>query len=293
MSQIEISQLPPPEVVKLLDARFIRERMLKRYAELSQVSVPKVGDPIYNAFSSMSEEVTRARQEFQDISLENMVAYATGTNLQRLADWRPVEKFENETEEEFRRRVQMAPEGFSTAGPDGAYIFHALAADEDVLDAKVHSPDGFKVELYILSRTGNGVASEALRQKVFEYVSTKTKRPLNDELSVLSATIKEYRIEVELDLPNGPGESETLAVATKRLRSLADETHRLARNVSLSLIDAAAHVQKDDSENTVSFQPVEDVDIVSPSAKIVCGISEAPYCTGIVVRQKGVPVESA
>ena len=65
MSQIEISQLPPPEVVKLLDARFIRERMLKRYAELSQVSVPKVGDPIYNAFSSMSEEVTRLDKSFK------------------------------------------------------------------------------------------------------------------------------------------------------------------------------------------------------------------------------------
>ena len=288
MSQIEISQLPPPEVVTLLDAQLIRTRMLERYAALSNVAVPKIGDPIYNAFSSMAEEVTRARQEFQDISLENMVAYATGTNLQRLADWRPVEKFENETEEEFRRRVQMAPEGFSTAGPDGAYIFHALAADEDVLDVKPHSPDGFKVDLYILSRTGDGTASDELRAKVFTHVSKETKRPLNDELSVKSAEIKPYRIVVELELPNGPGESETLAQATKRLHSLAKETHRLNGRVSLSLIDAAAHVQKDNTNTAVSFQPVIDVKIIEPAASVVCNFSQAPHCSEIIVRQAGV-----
>ncbi|MGL1636579.1 baseplate assembly protein, partial [Vibrio parahaemolyticus] len=61
MSQIEIYQLPPPEVVQQLDASLIRTRMLKRYAELSNTSVPKAGDPLYFAFSAISEEVTRAR----------------------------------------------------------------------------------------------------------------------------------------------------------------------------------------------------------------------------------------
>ncbi|ENM5771340.1 baseplate J/gp47 family protein [Vibrio mimicus] len=287
MSQIEIYQLPPPEVVQQLDASFIRTRMLKRYAELSNTSVPKAGDPLYFAFSAMSEEVTRARQEFQDISLENMVAYATGTNLQRLADWRPVEKFPTETDDEFRRRVQMAPESFSTAGPDGAYIFHALAADEDVQDAYPTSPDGFVVDLYILSRTGDGTASQALRDKVYQHVNQEKLRPLNDALTVKSAVIKPYRIVVELTLPAGPGESETLAQARKRLQQLAKETHVLGGNVTLSLIDAASHVQKSLDES-VSFQPVIDVTIVEPAASVLCSKSEAPYCTEIIVTQAGV-----
>lgn len=287
MSQIEVSQLPPPEIVQQLEASVPRDRMLTRYAELMNRSVPKAGDPLYFAFSAMSEEVTRLRQEFQDISLENMVAYATGNNLQRLADWRPVEKFDTETDDEFRRRVQMAPESFSTAGPDGAYIFHALAADEDVQDAFPYSPDGFKVDLYILSRIGDGTASADLLNTVDEYVSRDNLRPLNDELTVKSAVIKPYVIEVELTLPNGPGESETITQATKRLQSLATETHVLGGQVTLSLINAAAHVQSENSDSDVSFQPVVDVNILQPAASVLCAMTEAPYCTQIIVTQAG------
>jgi len=287
MNQIEISQLPPPEIVQQLDASVPRDRMLVRYAELMGSDVPKAGDPLYFAFSSMAEEVTRARQEFQDISLENMVAYATGYNLQRLADLRPVEKFDTETDDEFRRRVQMAPESFSTAGPDGAYIFHALAADEDVLDAYPDSPDGFIVDLYVLSRTGNGAASEALISAVNDYVSKEDLRPLNDKLTVKSAVIKSYVIEVELTLPNGPGESETLSQANKRLQSLAKETHIFGGQATLSLINAAAHVQNENSDSDVSFQPVIDVNIIQPAASVLCSMTEVPYCTEIIVTQAG------
>lgn len=287
MNQIEISQLPPPEIVQQLDASVPRDRMLARYAELMGSDVPKAGDPLYFAFSSMAEEVTRARQEFQDISLENMVAYATGYNLQRLADLRPVEKFDTETDDEFRRRVQMAPESFSTAGPDGAYIFHALAADEDVLDAYPDSPDGFIVDLYVLSRTGNGAASPTLISTVNDYVSKEDLRPLNDKLTVKSAVIKSYVIEVELTLPNGPGESETLSQANKRLQSLAKETHIFGGQVTLSLINAAAHVQNENSDSDVSFQPVIDVNIIQPAASVLCSMIEVPYCTEIIVTQAG------
>ncbi|WP_235424816.1 baseplate J/gp47 family protein [Vibrio vulnificus] len=147
MSQIEIPQLPPPEVVKQLDAASIRARMLNRYAQLMGIDAPKVGDPLYNAFYAMSEEVTRARQEFQDMSLDNMVAFSGGANLQHLGAARPVEKYDTETDEQYRRRVQMAPEGFSTAGPDGAYIFHALNAHEDVLDAFPLNPIDLQIHL--------------------------------------------------------------------------------------------------------------------------------------------------
>lgn len=287
MNQIEISQLPPPEIVQQLDASIPRDRMLARFAELMGTNVPKAGDPLYFAFSAMGEEVTRARQEFQDISLENMVAYATGNNLQRLADWRPVEKFDTETDDEFRRRVQMAPESFSTAGPDGAYIFHALAADEDVQDAYPDSPDGFIVDLYILSRTSDGTAPQTLLDKVNSYVSKDNLRPLNDKLTVKSAIIKHYVIEVELTLPNGPGESETITQATKRLQSLVTETHVLGGQVSLSLINAAAHVQSEGSDSNVSFQPVIDVNILQPAASVLCAMTEAPYCTDIIVTQAG------
>ncbi|MEI8634717.1 baseplate J/gp47 family protein [Vibrio sp. PP-XX7] len=286
MSQIDLSQLPAPEIVQQLDAVIIRTRMLARYAELKQVDAPKTGDPLYFAFSAMAEEITRARQEFQDISLENMVAFASGNNLQQLGALRPVERFDSESDDQYRRRVQMAPEGFSTAGPEGAYIFHALSADGDVLDAYPDSPDGFKINLYILSRSGDGTASQSLIDSVTDTVNATKIRPLNDDVSVLSAEINSYRIEVELEMPLGPGETETMAIAKQRLQQLADETHVLGGKVALSAIDAAAHVQKQGTD-IVSFQPVTDVTIVTPNQSIECTSAQAPFCTEIIVRKSG------
>lgn len=286
MTQIDLSQLPAPEVVQQIDTSVIHKRMLSRYCVLMDVDAPRVGDPLYNAFSAMSEEVARARQEFQDISLDNMVAFSSGANLQHLAAARPVEKFKTETNEQFRRRVQMAPEGFSTAGPIGAYIFHALNAHEDVLDAYPLSPDGFVIDLYILSRRGNGSASDELLRIVGNHLNAQKLRPLNDHVTVKSALIRSYQIVVELELPLGPGEAETLLVAKKRLEHLAKETHKLGGKVSLSAIDAAAHVQKS-TESMVSFQPVTDVVIVEPLSSVISDFSSAPFCTQIIVRQKG------
>ncbi|SIO94662.1 baseplate assembly protein [Vibrio spartinae] len=285
MSQIDLSQLPAPEIVQQLDAVSVRTRMLNRYAELQQVDSPKPGDPLYFAFSSMAEEVTRARQEFQDISLGNMVAFSTGNNLQQLGALRPVEKYDSETDEQFRRRVQMAPEGFSTAGAEGAYLFHALNADENVLDTSVDSPEEVIVNQYILSRNGNGAASDELCRTVYEYVSQAMKRPLSDKYTVFPATIIPYRIEAELEMLSGPGEEQTIAEAEKRLTELVSQTHILGGTVSLSALSGAIHIK--DVDGDAVFQPVIDVNLIEPQSKIVCNKSQAPFCTGIVVRRKG------
>jgi len=41
----------------------------------------------------------------------------------------------------FRRRVQLAPEGFSTAGAKGAYVFNGLSAGEKPSSVEVESPE--------------------------------------------------------------------------------------------------------------------------------------------------------
>ena len=67
-----------------------------------------------------------------------------------------------ESDADFRRRIILAPEGYSVAGPEGAYIFHALSADPDVLDASATSPTPGEVVVTVLSRTGDGTAPPEL-----------------------------------------------------------------------------------------------------------------------------------
>jgi len=94
-----------------------------------------------------------------------MLAYALGSDLdhlgallgvkRRLLDPGDPSKQQPalyESDENFRRRITLAPESFSVAGPECAYIYHALGAHADVLDTSVSSPAPGQIQVYILSR---------------------------------------------------------------------------------------------------------------------------------------------
>ncbi|MBL4766648.1 MAG: aromatic amino acid lyase, partial [Rhodobacteraceae bacterium] len=70
-----------------------------------------------------------------------MVAYAVAADLDNLAALIPLLRNEGESDTDFRVRVQLAPEGFSVAGPRGAYEFHARSADPAVLDVAIDTYD--------------------------------------------------------------------------------------------------------------------------------------------------------
>ncbi len=67
-----------------------------------------------------------------------------------------------ESDSDLRQRVPAAFEGMSVAGPTGAYEFHALSADGRVADASANSPAPAEVTIAVLSREGDGTASDDL-----------------------------------------------------------------------------------------------------------------------------------
>lgn len=137
----------------------------------------------------------------------------------------------------------LAPEGFSVAGPEGAYIFHALSADPDILDASATSPEPSHVLVSILSRSGNGQASAQLVAKVSAYLTAEERRPLTDFVTVQSAQIVNYAIEATLTTFSGPDGSVVLAAARKSLDAYIAASHRMGRDITRSGIFAALHVE--------------------------------------------------
>src|SRR3546814_4822909 len=105
---------------------------------------------------------------------------------------------------DFRRRMVLAPEGYSVAGPEGAYIFHALSAHADVLDASATSPAPGEVLVSVLSRAGSGVPSPELLATVATFVSDETRRPLTDFVTVQAAGIVDYSVSANLTTFSGP-----------------------------------------------------------------------------------------
>jgi len=182
-----------------------------------------------------------------------------------------------ETDDEFRRRLVLAPEGYSVAGPEGAYIFHALSADPAVLDASATSPTPGRVVVTILSRLDDGTASAALVAIVMAYLSDDTRRPMTDALTVQPATIIRYAIDATIWTFDGPDASIVLKTARARLDDYVAACHRLGRDVARSGILAALHV-----EGVVSVQ------LAAPAADIPVDRTQAPWCTGIAITHAGI-----
>lgn len=169
-----------------------------------------------------------------------------------------------------RLRAQLAFEGLSVAGPRSAYIFHALSAHSQVADVAVASPQPAYVTVTILSREERGVASETVLNAVRKKLNDDNIRPIGDRVTVQSATIQEYQIQAKLHIYRGPEYEPIKQTALKNLARYTEEKHRLGRDISLSGIYAALHIEG-----------VQRVELLQPTQDIVLPNEKAGYCTQI------------
>lgn len=98
-----------------------------------------------------------------------------------------------ERDEAFAERLRLAPNSWSCAGSEKAYVFHALSVSPAIVDVSVTSPNPGEVKVYPLMQNGELPTEEILNQ-VETYLSAETIRPLTDDVEVLSPVPVEYEI---------------------------------------------------------------------------------------------------
>jgi phage-related baseplate assembly protein len=103
---------------------------------------------------------------------------------------------EVEADDPYRERIRTAPESFSVAGPEGAYIFWAKSADSTIVDVSVDSPSDGVIEIRPLVAGGN-LPSQAVLDAVAAKLSDKKVRPLTDKVQVLAPDEVTYAIDVQ------------------------------------------------------------------------------------------------
>jgi phage-related baseplate assembly protein len=102
---------------------------------------------------------------------------------------------DEETDDQYRYRLWLAIESFSTCGPEKAYEFWALSAHPSIAQCVVHSaPDiAGEVWLYPLLRDGQ-IPSPQVQALVLASCSAETRRPLTDYVSVFSPALFTYTL---------------------------------------------------------------------------------------------------
>jgi phage-related baseplate assembly protein len=118
------------------------------------------------------------------MSVENMTISYGGTDT--------------EIDENFRERIQLAPEYFSVAGPSGAYEYWARTAHQGIIDVAVIGPPEIEpgnVEIYPLM-IGGELPTQDILDAVYNICSADDVRPLTDYVFVKTPQQINYNLQV-------------------------------------------------------------------------------------------------
>lgn len=283
---VNLSQLPPPVVVEQLDFETIFAEMLADLQRRDPVFSALVeSDPAYKILEVAAYREVLLRQRVNESAKAVMLAFAQGADLDQIGgnynvarlvlvpgdpDAIPPTEDVMEADDDYRLRIILSLEGYTTAGSIGSYVYHALSASGDVLDVGVDSLVPGRVNIAVLSRTGSGVPPQSTLDAVTAATTAEVVRPLCDTVEVSAADVVNFQISAVLDFFPGVGQQQVLEAAANSAQAYAAEMHKLGMDITLDGVYAA-----------LRRPGVQKVNLSSPAADIPIQWNQAPYCTSI------------
>ena len=262
LNQIDLANLPAPAVVEVIAFEDIFLAMLADLQARDPVFTALVeSDPAYKVLEVAAYREVILRQRINDAAKNNMLAYATGTDLDNLAALLAVQRLTlvpadpgtlpptvavMESDIDLRFRAQLAFEGISTAGPKGSYAFHALTVStiKDVAVAGPPTVAAGNVRVTVLSRnaTQTSGATSGELAAVSAILNSEDIRPLTDAVTVQAASMVAYKLHVHLYVLAGWDAAVAQAAATANINAYAESVQKVGYDVRVSGIFRAAHV---------------------------------------------------
>ncbi|MGC3003563.1 baseplate assembly protein [Streptomyces sp. G35A] len=270
MREIDLSQLPAPDIVAPLDFEAVlaelKAQVLADLPELEGV-IDLESEPVNKVLQVVAYQRVTMQARINDAARACMLAYANGADLDHLAALLDVQRLDGEDDARLRRRAQLALEGATVAGSTGSYQFHALGADARVKDAGIDSPAPGTVRVTVLSAEGDGTATTDLLAAVAAALSANDVRPLTDTVAVQAATVVPFEVRATLNVYPGPAAEPLLQAARQALAAYLAEHQRLGHDITRSGLFACLH------------QPgVQNVLLHSPAADLEIAPTQAAYC---------------
>jgi len=214
------------------------------------------------------------------------LAGATGRALDHIgATYYRTPRLTGEVDDVYRARLAIAPESWSIAGPDGAYLFHALSASSDIGDVAIYSEDegvarAPHVRVVILPRAGSagemsdGRATPALCATVEAALRRSDLRPLGDLVTVESADVIPFDVVCALTVRPGVSAADVAAQARTRL---AGWTAGRTRWVGDQTVGPVWLIGREITEETLAaIARAGDGNIITVDVTVIGGTNTAP-----------------
>jgi len=314
---IDLSSLQKPQVVEELSYEAILGELVADFLARDDDydAAFLESDPVVKLLETAAHRELLLRQRENDKARSVMLAFASGSDLDHIAANLSVERrllspgdpealppiepiYEDDTS--LRRRVQLAPEALSVAGPRGSYIFNALSAGEIPTDivvesnspgvvtityefdaggiaANVKDADAFRsapgdVTVVVMAHEGDGVPAQATLDAVEAHLTDEYVRPLTDTVFVVPVSVVNYTVEAVLEITDGPEAPLILASANEMVTQYTKAQHKIGRRVTESGLKAA-----------LTVAGVEKVRLVVPAADVEPTLFQTAYCTDITL----------
>lgn len=322
---IDLSLLPPPDVVETLDFETLYQEVLGIFRGHmgDQWTALLESEPVVKLMEVMAYRELLMRARVNAAAKASLLAYAKGADLDnRAADYDvrrltiraadpdavPPVAAVMEDDDALLYRTRLSLEALSVAGSRGAYEYHALSASAELANVSVDSPrfsgvevdaavrallpDGAivvvcdydaglanplpgDVSLAILPRLDSTTPPAQLVATAQAALSAESVRPVTDRPRVQIGAPIDVRIQAVLHVNAGPDPAVVQAAARKGLDAAIAKARSLEGQLTLSAIYAALHVTG-----------ISQVDLVHPTAGIVCDKRHYPNCTSITLTTK-------
>lgn len=277
--QPELARLPKPQVIEEISSEAIIAEMKAYITEkweevrVSRPDLPSLDtlgletEPLTVLIEVFAYRETLLRALVNDKARAVLLAFAVGSDLDHIAALVGVERQVVaeatdetpevlESDERLRRRIQLAPEAFSVAGPAGAYEFHALTCSPTILDAYAYSPREGEVHVIVIGSDVEPVADDVMT-KLVRLFKLGDVVPLTDSVTVRRAVPVTVDIAAQALVSSGADTAAVAAAVETALRSYVASRARVGAPVYHSGLVASAKTS--DIENLVISQPAGDV----------------------------------
>ncbi|NOU49525.1 baseplate protein [Pseudoalteromonas sp. JBTF-M23] len=319
-SAIDLNQLPVPEIIEPLSFEEIKTAIMADFAtRYPDAQLNYESDPVVKLIETFTYRELLVRQRINEGAEAVLLAKASTEELDFLgqrfgvtravinqaSDDLPADEIEYESDERFRTRIQLALEGFSTAGPEGAYAFHCFKASNHIQDVFIEAPEfvmllppaelaeqvpsgtmlltntynaGLEnpmpgdVAITLLSDEGDGTPSDMVIAKVYEVLNQDNIRPLTDRVNLLKPTVKPFAIKAKLHLYPGINSDEIHTSVMANCKNWLKQHRKFNHDISLSGLYAVLH-----------GAGVQRVELLSPTSDIFVAANEVAHCESIEV----------
>lgn len=279
-ASISLEALPKPAIVEGLDVEAIIAARKARLTELMPELTPVLAlesEPLTKLIEAGAYREILLRQRYNEEALALTLAFALGADLDHIGlTYYQEPRLEGETDTAYRRRLQLKPASWSTAGPRDAYLFHALSAHNGVADAGVYSPYPGTTIVAILGTTPDGTPTQEVLDAVTARLNDQEVRPLCETVVIQSVQVRAYVAHVTIYTYPGADAAQKVTEATTSLQTLVDSLYTVGRDVPRSAIAAAAHVSG-----------VQRVEVARPVDDMVCDATQIAKCTWVDVQWGG------